>query len=100
MTLNHVARRASTAQGVALLTLYERALAPDVPEAGDAVQQLVARYRGAIRAGQGGGKAVEGGNGHMSVAFAVLTAAVGLGLGAQSFSAFHSCGAGAVTDDA
>ncbi|BGP45716.1 hypothetical protein JCM10450v2_001546 [Rhodotorula kratochvilovae] len=81
LTLNHVARRASTAQGVALLTLYERALAPEV---GGAAGELVARYRGAIREGQGGGKAREGGNGHMSVAFAVLTAAVGLGLDAAT----------------
>ncbi|GAA5905355.1 hypothetical protein JCM8208_003828 [Rhodotorula glutinis] len=91
MTLNHVARRASTAQGVALLTLYERALAPELPLPGAvdggggpaAVGEVVVRYRAAIRAGQGGGKAVEGGNGHMSVAFAVMTAAVGLGLDAS-----------------
>ncbi|GAA5849463.1 hypothetical protein JCM9279_000910 [Rhodotorula babjevae] len=91
MTLNHVARRASTAQGVALLTLYERALAPELPPPGAvdggrgaaAAGEVVARYRAAIRAGQGGGKAVEGGNGHMSVAFAVMTAAVGLGLDAS-----------------
>ncbi|GAA6054897.1 hypothetical protein JCM3770_004273 [Rhodotorula araucariae] len=81
LTLNHVARRASTAQGVALLTLYERAFAPDTAAP---VKELVARYRRAIRAGQGGGTAVEGGNGHMSVAFAVLTAAVGLGLDAAT----------------
>ena len=100
MTLNHVARRASTAQGVALLTLYERALAPELPPPGAddsgrgaaAVGEVVARYRAAIRAGQGGGKAVEGGNGHMSVAFAVMTAAVGLGLGAyaQPSLRYHS----------
>jgi len=106
MTLNHVARRASTAQGVALLTLYERALAPELPPPGAddsgrgaaAVGEVVARYRAAIRAGQGGGKAVEGGNGHMSVAFAVMTAAVGLGLGASTFFVLPSTLARASAD--
>lgn len=84
MTLNHVARRASTAQGVALLTLYERALAPLPGEGGPADEDaklLVRRYRAAVRTQQ---HEAGSANGHMSVAFAVLTAAVGLSLGAYT----------------
>ncbi|GAA5996949.1 urease accessory protein UreF [Rhodotorula paludigena] len=83
MTLNHVARRASTAQGVALLTLYERALAPLPGEGGPSdedVKLLVRRYRAAVRTQQ---HEAGSANGHMSVAFAVLTAAVGLSLEAS-----------------
>lgn len=77
LTLNHVARRASIAQGVALLTLYERAFSPPPSTAGtDAVRQLVTEYRNKVRKGE------DGACGHMSVAFAVLTAAVGVTLGA------------------
>ncbi|BGP22524.1 urease accessory protein [Rhodotorula toruloides] len=75
LTLNHVARRASIAQGVALLTLYERAFSPPPSIVGiDAVRDLVAAYRAKIRKGE------KGACGHMSVAFAVLTAAVGVRL--------------------
>ncbi|POY76066.1 hypothetical protein BMF94_0789 [Rhodotorula taiwanensis] len=76
MTLNHVARRASVAQGVALLTLYERAFSPtpgSLEASRDAaVVALVAQYRLAIKLAR------EGANGHMSVAFGVLTAAIGI----------------------
>ncbi|BGO98217.1 Urease accessory protein UreF [Rhodotorula toruloides ATCC 204091] len=75
LTLNHVARRASIAQGIALLTLYERAFSPPPSTAGqDAVRDLVAAYRTKVRKGE------DGACGHMSVAFAVLTAAVGVSL--------------------
>lgn len=88
MTLNHVARRASTAQGVALLTLYERALAPPPPppppppssdQVGDSpaaanrrAALLVERLRKATRVGQA--------SGHQAMGFAVLTAVLGLSL--------------------
>lgn len=79
MTLNHVARRASVAQGVALLTLYERAFSPtpgSLEASRDAaVVALVAQYRLAIKLAR------EGANGHMSVAFGVLTAAIGISVG-------------------
>lgn len=82
LTLNHVARRASIAQGVALLTLYERAFSPPPSVTGtDVVRDLVATYRAKVRRGE------DGACGHMSVAFAVLTAAVGVSLGACAFHA-------------
>ncbi|KAK4046486.1 hypothetical protein OIV83_006012 [Microbotryomycetes sp. JL201] len=80
MTLNHVARRASTAQGVALLTLYERALAPveydATIQAGQKPkqQQLVQALRTSIRAGKSFG--------HLPLGFGVLTSALGMSLGA------------------
>ncbi|KAG0656044.1 hypothetical protein C6P46_000476 [Rhodotorula mucilaginosa] len=78
MTLNHVARRASVAQGVALLTLYDRAFAPPIGSSeasrDDATIRLVARYRNAVKTAENGC------NGHMSVAFGVLTAAIGVGI--------------------
>ncbi|GAA6023297.1 hypothetical protein JCM10207_006225 [Rhodosporidiobolus poonsookiae] len=109
-TLNHVARRASVAQGGALLTLYDRAFAPpssSSPSSASSaassaaapglstsaqvdarVGDLVRRYRARIRRtanpetyGAGAGKGEEGEErayGHMSVAFAVLTAGVGM----------------------
>ncbi|GAA5987935.1 hypothetical protein JCM11641_004586 [Rhodosporidiobolus odoratus] len=94
LTLNHVARRASVAQGGAHLTLYERAFAPpstrgteDAPEAGDtAVGRLVKEYRVRIRrtaSAAFGGKDVTPyarADGHMTIAFGVLTAGVGLGI--------------------
>ncbi|GAA5979796.1 hypothetical protein JCM10908_003049 [Rhodotorula pacifica] len=80
MTLNHVARRASVAQGVALLTLYDRAFAPPLGSEDairdEAIIRLVARYRNAVK------MAEDGCNGHMSVAFGVLTAAIGVGIDA------------------
>ncbi|TKA53441.1 hypothetical protein B0A53_04435 [Rhodotorula sp. CCFEE 5036] len=78
MTLNHVARRASVAQGVALLTLYDRAFAPPIGSSeasrDEATIRLVARYRNAVKTAENGC------NGHMSVAFGVLTAAIGVGI--------------------
>ncbi|KWU41373.1 hypothetical protein RHOSPDRAFT_23171 [Rhodotorula sp. JG-1b] len=78
MTLNHVARRASVAQGVALLTLYDRAFAPPIGSSeaarDEATIRLVSRYRNAVKTAENGC------NGHMSVAFGVLTAAIGVGI--------------------
>ena len=83
MTLNHVARRASVAQGVALLTLYDRAFAPPIGSSeaarDEATIRLVSRYRNAVKTAENGC------NGHMSVAFGVLTAAIGVGIGALQF---------------
>lgn len=74
MVLNHVARRASTAQGVALLTLYERAFASEGEDPEDHGRRaLIERMRLAVRTG--------GMHGHLPVGFAVLTAALGLPLG-------------------
>ncbi|KAK4048065.1 hypothetical protein OIO90_005966 [Microbotryomycetes sp. JL221] len=79
MTLNHVAKRASTAQGVALLTLYERALAPveynNTTMTKPRVQLLIERLRKLIRSGQAFG--------HLSLGFAVLTSALGMSLGSS-----------------
>ncbi|KAH7887517.1 UreF-domain-containing protein [Phlebopus sp. FC_14] len=71
MTLNHVARRASTAQGVALLTLYAKAFAPDSTSP-SAAASLVDNLKLAIRRGET--------HGHLPVCFGVLTAALGLSL--------------------
>lgn len=74
MSLNHIARRASTAQGIALLTLYERALAPEVEAEGKGPRQLlVERLRKAVRAGEA--------LGHLPVGFAAMAGACGLTLG-------------------
>lgn len=89
MTLNHVARRASVAQGVALLTLYERAFAPpsgsEESTRNEATIRLLSRYRNAVKAAE------DGCNGHMSVAFGVLTAAIGIGLGTLHGIAARVC---------
>ncbi|GAA5951196.1 hypothetical protein JCM21900_004371 [Sporobolomyces salmonicolor] len=78
LALNHVARRASVAQGGALLALYARAFAPP-PGTGEEGERnvcaFVERYRGLIRS-QGGERS--GCRGHQTAAFGVLTAAVGL----------------------
>ncbi|GAA97198.1 uncharacterized protein L969DRAFT_44302 [Mixia osmundae IAM 14324] len=66
ITLNHVVRRASTAQGVALLSLYSRAFSYDSP----LIDELVEKFRARIRSGQ-----IEG---HLPVCFAILTAGLGL----------------------
>jgi urease accessory protein len=81
MSLNHIARRASTAQGIALLTLYERALAPEVEAEGKGPRQLlVERLRKAVRAGEA--------LGHLPVGFAAMAGACGLSLG--EFVRFYS----------
>lgn len=64
-TLCTVARRASTSQGRALLSVWEKSLAPAFPAAA-----AVDEYRRAVRAG--------GAAGHFGVAWGVVTAAAGL----------------------
>lgn len=71
ITLNHVARRASTAQGAALLTLYSRAFAP--PDA-HPVASLVDQLKLAVRRGDT--------HGHLPLCWGVLTGALHLSLGA------------------
>lgn len=72
MVLNHVARRASTAQGVALLTLYERSFS-DPEDTADAAKALVEQLRAGIKTGEI--------SGHLPVGFGVITGALGLSLG-------------------
>lgn len=72
MVLNHVARRASTAQGMGVLTLHERAFAVE-GEGSAEVDILVRRLRAGIRIGEV--------KGHLPVAFGVMTAGLGMSLG-------------------
>ncbi|KAK7054882.1 hypothetical protein VNI00_003345 [Paramarasmius palmivorus] len=69
MTLNHVARRASQSQGVALLTLYTKSFASNTNI--DAAN-LVADYKLMIRR--------EEAPGHLPICWGILTAALGLSL--------------------
>jgi urease accessory protein len=83
MTLNHVARRASKAQGVALLTLYSKGFSKPAflsvqsdksQQARDtAMASLVERYKLLIRN--------EETHGHLPICWSLLTAALGLSLG-------------------
>lgn len=70
MTLNHVARRASTAQGTALLALYAKAFAP---ARSSPAATLVDQLKLAARRGDT--------HGHLPICWGVLTAALGLSLG-------------------
>lgn len=75
MTLNHVTRRASTAQGVALLTLYERSFALEGSKGGR-LKRLVERIKYKIRIGETPG--------HLTIGFGIITAALGLSLRSSS----------------
>lgn len=81
MTLNHVARRASRAQGVALLTLYSKGFAPpssngSTPDPKQSrLLRLVDELKTRVRRDQTPG--------HLPVCWGVLTAALGLSLGAH-----------------
>ena len=87
MTLNHVAKRASKSQGVALLTLYTKGFSPPTslpakhPTARDSfVGNLVDRYKLEIRR--------EEVQGHLPICWGILTAALNISLGKfPSFSA-------------
>ena len=74
MILNQVSKRASIAQGNALLSLYSRALAPTTIDKGG-VGELVETVRREIRKGERGGW-----KGHQSTSFGIVMAAVGLSL--------------------
>jgi urease accessory protein len=95
MTLNHVARRASAAQGVALLSLYSKGFSRPpgpgfsylVPEGSEedpahAMPGLVDAYKLLVRRGE------RNAHGHLPVCWGVLCAALGLPLGALRLSAF------------
>lgn len=80
MTLNHVAKRASKSQGVALLTLYSRGFSrppsfasPVADHREKALTKLVDRFKLTIRK--------EETYGHLPVCWGLLTAALGLSLG-------------------
>ncbi|KAI5893991.1 uncharacterized protein SCHCODRAFT_01141901 [Schizophyllum commune H4-8] len=68
--LNHVSRRASRAQGVALLTLYAKGLAP--PTDGELLGGALDQYKLRVRR--------EEAPGHLPVCWGALTAALGLPL--------------------
>ncbi|KAF9528005.1 hypothetical protein CPB83DRAFT_855175 [Crepidotus variabilis] len=83
MTLNHVARRASTGQGVALLTLYSKGLSapPSVTgwstpsaekERTERLSTLIDAFKLKIR--------LEATRGHLPVCWGILTAALGLSI--------------------
>ncbi|KAG1752522.1 uncharacterized protein EDB91DRAFT_521699 [Suillus paluster] len=77
MTLNHVAKRASKAQGVALLTLYSKGFArPSCPSDEDHLSEsltvLIDRLKLIVRG--------EETHGHLPVCWGVLTSALGVSL--------------------
>jgi len=84
MTLNHVARRASKSQGVALLTLYSKGFSrppslPFIPAAEEdqivaSISDLVSQFKLYIRK--------DNAHGHLPICWGILTAALGLSLGA------------------
>ncbi|GAA5942409.1 urease accessory protein UreF [Sporobolomyces koalae] len=77
MILNKVAKRASIAQGNALLSLYSRALAPSLsqPDQDLGLARLVEKIRSEVRKGTEGGWC-----GHQSTSFGIVMAAVNLSL--------------------
>jgi urease accessory protein len=86
MTLNHVARRASKAQGIALLTLYSKGfsrpkylqegLAEDVRVQESRLSKLLEKYKLLVRK--------EEAPGHLPICWGMLTGVLGLTLG-QSY---------------
>ena len=79
-TLNHVARRASQAQGVALLTLYTKSFSR--PESSGwskedhRLSHLIDRLKLLVRRGET--------HGHLPICWGILTGALGLSLGRSS----------------
>lgn len=81
MTLNHVTRRSSTAQGIALLTLFSKAFADTDPQ-GDPERNekrargklVIDRFKRLVRLGKTPG--------HLPVCWGLLTSSAGLSLGA------------------
>ena len=85
MTLNHVARRASKSQGVALLTLYSKGFSPpssisdvhpDPSYKSTGLSDLLDRYKLLVRQEQV--------HGHLPICWGALTGALGLSLGLQN----------------
>lgn len=80
---NHVLRRASKAQGMALLILYSKSFAPPHSATGPA-QHLIDAYKQRVRASASRDAAPHG---HLPVCWGVFTAA--LGMGAQASMSLH-----------
>lgn len=89
MLLNHVTRRASKAQGMALLTLYSRAFASLGKDAEKATisQRSVNTLMEDLKAACRGKKATF--HGHLPTCFAALCAALGLSLGRSNTPGTH-----------
>jgi urease accessory protein len=94
MTLNHVTRRSSIAQGIALLTLLTKGFAPPFPDVnvqadetgGDLTERIwwtsaVDGYKSSTRRGESPG--------HLPVCWGVLTRAMGLSLGKSPNAFLH-----------
>jgi urease accessory protein len=84
MTLNHVAKRASKSQGVALLTLYTKGFSPptslslkQTTARDTSVGKLVDQYKMKIRR--------EETQGHLPICWGILTAALNVSLGKSCF---------------
>ena len=87
MTLNHVTRRASMAQGVALLTLYSKGFSQtpslsafsnaEKRDHEDRMKTLLELFKSKVRKGEVFG--------HLPICWGALTAALGLTLGKHSF---------------
>jgi urease accessory protein len=87
MTLNHVTRRASMAQGVALLTLYSKGFSQtpslsafsnaESRDHEDRMKTLLELFKSKVRKGEVFG--------HLPICWGALTAALGLTLGKLSF---------------
>jgi urease accessory protein len=87
MTLNHVTRRASMAQGVALLTLYSKGFSQtpslsafsnaETRDHEDRMKTLLELFKSKVRKGEVFG--------HLPICWGALTAALGLTLGKLSF---------------
>ncbi|PWN25566.1 hypothetical protein BDZ90DRAFT_223067 [Jaminaea rosea] len=75
---NHVLRRASKAQGMALLILYSKSFAPPLPNPSPA-QELIDEYKRKVRASSTRDTAPHG---HLSICWGIFTAALGMGIDA------------------
>lgn len=80
MTLNHVTRRSSTAQGIALLTLFSKAFADATPNDDQEGEEkrirgklVIDRFKKLVRLGKTPG--------HLPVCWGLLTSSAGLSLG-------------------
>lgn len=74
MMLNHVSRRSSAAQGVALLTLYTKGLAPSTANKDQAKPvQAIDQFKLRIRKGQTPG--------HLAVCWGLVTGALNMSMG-------------------
>lgn len=84
MTLNHVTRRSSTAQGIALLTLFSKAFADATPNDDIEGEQkrirgklVIDRFKRLVRLGKTPG--------HLPICWGLLTSSAGLSLGERFY---------------